>query len=142
IYGTPLIEIKREYMPAWQMSVKRFLDIFISLLSLILLFPILVLVGIIIKLSSKGPVFFLQERIGWNGKAFQIIKFRTMVDKAEKDGPQLSSSNDKRITKFGGFLRKTRIDEFPQFINVIKGDMSLVGPRPERQFYIDQIIKE
>src|SRR5690606_37802734 len=99
-------------------------------------------VGIIIKLSSKGPVFFLQERIGWNGKAFQIIKFRTMVDKAEKDAPQLSSSNDKRITKFGGFLRKTRIDEFPQFINVIKGDMSLVGPRPERQFYIDQIIKE
>lgn len=142
IYGTPLIEIKREYMPAWQMSVKRFLDIFISSLSLILLFPILVLVGIIIKLSSKGPIFFLQERIGWNGKAFQIIKFRTMVDKAEKDGPQLSSSNDKRITKFGGFLRKTRIDEFPQFINVIKGDMSLVGPRPERQFYIDQIIKE
>jgi exopolysaccharide biosynthesis polyprenyl glycosylphosphotransferase len=141
IYGTPLIEIKREYMPAWQISIKRFLDILISLFSLILLSPILILVGLIVKLSSKGPIFFLQERIGINGKSFQIIKFRTMVANAETDGPQLSSKNDKRITKFGMFLRRVRIDEFPQFINVIKGDMSLVGPRPERQFYIDQILK-
>lgn len=141
IYGTPLIEIKRDYMPAWQMSIKRFIDVFISLVSLILLLPLLIIVAIGVKLSSKGPVFFLQERIGLNGKAFQIIKFRTMVMNAESDGPQLSSKNDKRITKFGMFLRKSRIDEFPQFINVIKGDMSLVGPRPERQFYIDQIIK-
>jgi len=141
IYGTPLIEIKREYMPAWQVSIKRFLDIFISLFSLILLAPFLILVGIIVKLTSKGPVFFLQERIGINGKPFQIIKFRTMLTNAESDGPQLSSKNDKRITKFGMFLRRARIDEFPQFINVIKGDMSLVGPRPERQFYIDQIVK-
>lgn len=141
IYGTPLIEIKREYMPAWQISIKRFLDIFISIISLLLLSPLLILVAIIVKLSSKGPIMFLQERIGLNGKPFQIIKFRTMVKNAESDGPQLSSKNDKRITKFGMFLRRARIDEFPQFINVIKGDMSLVGPRPERQFYIDQIVK-
>lgn len=141
IYGTPLIEIKRDYMPAWQVSIKRFLDIFISLTSLIVLSPLLLIVALIVKVSSKGPVLFLQERIGWNGKPFQIIKFRTMTVNAETDGPQLSSKNDKRITKFGMFLRRARIDEFPQFINVIKGDMSLVGPRPERQFYIDQIVK-
>jgi exopolysaccharide biosynthesis polyprenyl glycosylphosphotransferase len=141
IYGTPLIEIKREYMPAWQISIKRFLDIFISVTSLLLLSPLLILVAIIVKLSSKGPILFLQERIGLNGKSFRIIKFRTMVTNAESEGPQLSSKNDKRITRFGMFLRRARIDEFPQFINVIKGDMSLVGPRPERQFYIDQIVK-
>jgi lipopolysaccharide/colanic/teichoic acid biosynthesis glycosyltransferase len=92
-----------------------------------------------VKLSSKGPILFFQERIGKNGKPFQIIKFRTMYTDAEKEGPQLSSSNDARITKVGKFMRKSRLDEFPQFFNVLKGDMSLVGPRPERQFYIDKI---
>lgn len=142
IYGTPLIEIKREYMPAWQVSIKRFLDILISVMALIIMLPVFILVALGVKLSSKGSVLFLQQRIGLNGKSFQIIKFRTMVVNAEKEGPQLSSKNDKRITKFGMFLRRSRLDEFPQFINVIKGDMSLVGPRPERQFYIDQIIKK
>jgi lipopolysaccharide/colanic/teichoic acid biosynthesis glycosyltransferase len=97
--------------------------------------------AILVKLSSDGPIFFKQERIGLNGKPFSIIKFRTMFLDSEKFGPQLSSENDPRITKVGKFMRKLRLDEFPQFINVLKGDMSLVGPRPERQFYIDKIIK-
>ncbi len=140
IYGTPLIEIKSDPMPEWQKSIKRLLDLLIATISIIVLMPFFILVAIGIKISSKGPIFFSQQRIGTNSKPFQIIKFRTMVVDAEKNGPQLSSSSDKRITKFGKFLRKSRIDEFPQFLNVIKGDMSLVGPRPERQFYIDQII--
>lgn len=140
IYGTPLIEIKSDPMPEWQISMKRILDVGISVIALVVLFPFLLLVAIIIKATSRGNIFFTQERIGYKSRPFQIIKFRTMVSDAEKNGPQLSSSNDKRITGFGKFLRKTRIDEFPQFINVIKGDMSLVGPRPERQFYIDQIL--
>lgn len=140
IYGTPLIEIKSDPMPEWQKSIKRLIDIMIAVISIVVLMPFFILVAIGIKISSKGPIFFSQERIGHKSRPFKIIKFRTMVTDAEKDGPQLSSAHDKRITKFGKFLRKSRIDEFPQFINVIKGDMSLVGPRPERQFYIDQII--
>jgi lipopolysaccharide/colanic/teichoic acid biosynthesis glycosyltransferase len=96
---------------------------------------------VLVKFSSPGPIFFLQERIGLNNKPFQIIKFRTMYVNSEANGPQLSSSNDSRITPIGRFMRKTRLDEFPQFINVILGHMSLVGPRPERQFYIDQIVQ-
>ena len=95
--------------------------------------------SVLIKFSSKGPVFFKQERIGLNGVPFNIIKYRTMFVDSEKNGPQLSSSNDSRITRVGKVLRKTRLDEFPQFLNVLKGDMSIVGPRPERQFYIDKI---
>jgi lipopolysaccharide/colanic/teichoic acid biosynthesis glycosyltransferase len=95
--------------------------------------------AILVRLSSPGRIFYLQERIGLNGKPFKIIKFRTMYENSEKLGPQLSSENDNRITPIGRFMRKTRLDEFPQFINVLKGDMALVGPRPERQFYIDQI---
>ena len=97
--------------------------------------------AILVKASSEGPVFFRQERIGKNGNAFQIIKFRTMCTNAEKDGPQLSSQNDSRITKIGKILRRTRMDELPQFWNVLRGDMSLVGPRPERAFYIEQIVQ-
>ena len=92
-----------------------------------------------VKTSSPGSIFFLQNRIGKNGRVFKIIKFRTMYMNSEKEGPQLSSSSDSRITKIGKIMRKTRLDEFPQFLNVLIGDMSLVGPRPERQFYIDQI---
>lgn len=94
-----------------------------------------------VKISSKGPIFFTQERVGLNGVPFSIIKFRTMYIDAEAKGPQLSSENDPRITSFGKYMRKLRFDEFPQFFNVLKGEMSLVGPRPERQFYIDQIVK-
>lgn len=139
IFGALLIEVNTNKMPVWQIITKRFLDIFISLVSMIILFPIYLGIAIAVKLSSKGPIFFFQERIGKSGKRFRIIKFRTMYLDAEKDGPQLSSADDPRITKVGRFLRKTRLDEFPQFWNVIIGDMSLVGPRPERQFYMEQI---
>lgn len=139
IFSPLLIEVNTETMPIWQQSVKRFLDVLISIVSIVLLIPLYLLLAIAVKLSSKGPIFFLQERIGLNGKPFQIIKFRTMFLDAEKLGPQLSSSNDPRITPIGRFMRKLRLDEFPQFMNVLLGDMSLVGPRPERQFYIDKI---
>jgi exopolysaccharide biosynthesis polyprenyl glycosylphosphotransferase len=142
LFGALLLEIPSDEMPPWQNSIKRLLDISISLLSIVLLIPLYTLVAILIKQNSKGPIFFLQERIGKNGTPFLIIKFRTMFVNAENNGPQLSSTNDSRITPIGKFLRKTRIDEFPQFVNVLKGDMSLVGPRPERQHYIDQIIEK
>lgn len=111
--------------------VKRFTDILISLISLILTFPIFILAALAIKLESKGPVFFIQERAGLNGKVFNMIKFRGMIDNALKYGPELTQQNDPRITKVGRFLRRTSIDELPQFINVLKGEMSIVGPRPE-----------
>jgi lipopolysaccharide/colanic/teichoic acid biosynthesis glycosyltransferase len=127
-------------MPIWQQSIKRFIDISLSLIALILLIPVYISLAIAVKTSSKGPIFFRQERIGLNGRKFKIIKFRTMYIDAEAKGPQLSSTFDPRITKSGRFMRKARLDEFPQFFNVLIGDMSLVGPRPERQFYIDQIV--
>lgn len=139
IFSPLLIEVNAETMPIWQQSVKRFLDVFISIISIVLLIPLYLFLAIAVKFSSKGPVFFLQDRIGLKGKTFRIIKFRTMYVDAEKLGPQLSSSNDPRITALGRYMRKLRLDEFPQFINVLIGDMSLVGPRPERKFYIDQI---
>ena len=141
IFGALLIEVNAESMPVWQQSLKRAMDIVLSLLALIILSPLFLFLAILVKTSSKGPVFFSQERIGLNGKPFRIIKFRTMFPDSERNGPQLSSANDTRITQSGKFMRKTRFDEFPQFYNVLKGDMSLVGPRPERQFYIDQITK-
>jgi exopolysaccharide biosynthesis polyprenyl glycosylphosphotransferase len=141
IFGALLIEVNQEAMPFWQQSLKRFIDIIFSILAIVLLLPAYLFLAVAVKLSSKGPVFFMQERIGLNGKPFQIIKYRTMFMNAEQHGPQLSSSHDPRITPLGRFLRKTRLDEFPQFLNVLKGDMSLVGPRPERQYYIDQIVQ-
>lgn len=139
IFGALLIEINPEIMPFWQQAVKRFIDIILSVAAFLLCIPLYILSAILVKLSSNGRIFYLQERIGLNGKPFKIIKFRTMYENSEKNGPQLSSENDNRITPIGRFMRKTRLDEFPQFINVLKGDMSLVGPRPERQFYIEQI---
>lgn len=111
--------------------IKRFSDIVISLISLIFTFPIFVLSAIAIKLESKGPVFFIQKRAGLNGKAFDMLKFRGMIDNALKYGPELTQQNDPRITKVGRFLRRTSIDELPQLINVLKGEMSIIGPRPE-----------
>ncbi|NVK65159.1 MAG: sugar transferase [Flavobacteriales bacterium] len=139
IFGALLIEVNTDVMPIWQIITKRIFDIVASAIALVLLTPVFIVLGILVKTSSPGPILFFQERIGKNGVAFKIIKFRTMVTDAEKAGPQLSSSNDPRITKIGRFMRKSRLDEFPQFWNVLVGDMSLVGPRPERQFYIDQI---
>ncbi len=141
IYGALLIEISSDPMPYWQRAIKRVMDIVLSFIAVILLIPFYIFSAIAVKLSSQGPILFLQERVGLNGQQFKIIKFRTMYVNSELSGPQLSSSNDPRITKIGRFMRKTRLDEFPQFINVLLGDMSLVGPRPERQFYIDQIVK-
>ncbi len=142
ILGAALIEISPDVMPEWQKSFKRLFDFCFSLSALILGFPLYVGIAIAVRLSSKGPIFFLQERIGIHGKPFNIIKFRTMVVDAEASGPALSKNNDPRITKIGLFLRKTRLDEIPQFWNVIKGDMSVVGPRPERKFFIDQIVQK
>lgn len=141
IFGALLFQINENVMPEWQVSTKRIIDISFSILALTILLPLYFILAILVKFSSNGPIFFKQERIGRHQKPFDIIKFRTMYVDAEKSGPQLSSSNDKRITKIGKFLRKTRLDEFPQFWNVLVGDMSLVGPRPERQYYIDQISK-
>lgn len=142
IYGVALIRINQEIMPEWQFSLKRIMDIGLSALALLCLLPFLVFIAITIKLTSQGSVFFTQERIGKNGKPFFIIKFRTMIRDAESNGPQLSSANDARVTSFGRWLRKTRMDELPQFFNVIIGDMSLVGPRPEREHYIQLITEQ
>jgi len=140
ISDTALIIINKQVMPDWQQAVKRFFDVSVSLIVLIGFSWLYVILMILVKAGSKGPVFFKQERIGKNGEAFNIIKFRTMVVDAEKEGPLLSSKNDPRITKIGRFLRKVRLDEIPQFYNVVIGDMSIVGPRPERKFFIDQIV--
>ncbi|NOX47698.1 MAG: sugar transferase [Chlorobi bacterium] len=141
IWHAPLVKISPDLMPAWQMSLKRIIDILVSIFSIVILSPVYVGVAIGVKLSSKGPVLFNQERIGLHGKPFMMHKFRSMVQDAESSGPKLSSDNDSRITPFGKFLRKVRLDEIPQFFSVLKGDMSLVGPRPERTFFIDQIVK-
>lgn len=141
IFHTPLIEISPDLMPAWQQSLKRLIDILASLVAIILLIPFYLFTAIGVKLSSKGPILFSQKRVGITGKPFMMHKFRSMYSDAEKNGPQLSSDDDPRITRFGMFIRKVRLDEIPQFYTVLKGDMSLVGPRPERQYYIDQIVK-
>jgi exopolysaccharide biosynthesis polyprenyl glycosylphosphotransferase len=140
VLGTALIEINHQIMPTWQMVLKRLIDVVVSLLVLLLLSPLYLLLVIAVKVSSPGPAFFKQARIGQHGKPFYIIKYRTMVVNAEANGPALSSKDDKRIISVGRTLRKYRLDEIPQFYNVLVGDMSLVGPRPERQFFIDQIM--
>lgn len=142
IFGAPLIEISREIMPAWEQSLKRIFDIVISIFVLTVFSWIYIIVALAVKLTSKGPIFYSHERIGWHGKPFLIHKFRSMYIDAEKHGPALSSKHDPRITPLGRFLRKVRLDEIPQFYNVLIGEMSIVGPRPERQFFIDQIVKQ
>lgn len=140
ISDTALIVINKQVMPNWQQSVKRTIDVAASIFVLIAFSWVYLILMLLVKLGSKGPIFFKQERIGKDGIPFNILKFRTMYVDAEKFGPSLSKTNDPRITKIGRFLRKVRLDEIPQFYNVIKGDMSLVGPRPERKFFIDQIV--
>ncbi len=140
IYGTPLIQVTQDILAPWQHVTKRVGDIVISLWALIILSPLYFITAICVKLSSPGPVFYAQERIGKGSKPFFIFKFRSMIVDAEAKGPALSSDHDPRITPIGRFMRKVRLDEIPQFYNVLIGDMSLVGPRPERQFFIDQIV--
>lgn len=142
VVGTPLIEIFPDLMPRWQASIKRIIDITASFAVLLTFWWLYALIAIFVKLSSAGPIFYKQQRIGLKGKPFYIYKFRSMFIDAEKKGPALSSKHDPRITNFGRFIRKWRFDEIPQFFNVLIGDMSLVGPRPERQHYIDLIIKK
>ncbi len=140
--GAPLIEIKHELMPAHQWVAKRVFDVLLSFILLIITSPLLLFTGLMVKYGSKGPVFFSQERIGLHGKSFKIYKFRSMYNDAEKYGPQLSKEDDDRITPWGKVMRKYRLDELPQFYNVLIGDMAIVGPRPERQFYINQIVEK
>lgn len=142
IFGAPLIEINPYLMPAWQQYMKRLIDIFASVILIIILLPVYLAVSIIVKLTSKGSIIFKQERIGLHGNPFFILKFRSMYEDAENGTPKLSSKHDERITPFGKFMRKVRLDETPQFFNVLIGDMSLVGPRPERQYFIDQIMQQ
>ncbi len=138
----PLVSITHLNMPDWQVSLKRFFDVIISFVALVLLSPFFAYFAFRIKRDSEGSVFYLQERIGRYGKPFNIVKFRTMYENAENGTPKLSSADDSRITPIGRILRKYRIDELPQFWNILKGDMSIVGPRPERRFYINQIIED
>ena len=139
VLGAVLIEIEPDLMPVWQKKIKRIFDIMVSLIAMIILIPIYVFVAIRVKLSSPGSIMYSHDRIGKNGKPFTMYKFRSMYIDAEKNGPALSSDDDPRITPWGKTIRKYRLDETPQFYNVLIGEMSLVGPRPERQFFIDQL---
>lgn len=143
IYGFPLIEIMPELLSPWERVIKRFIDIVVSLFILTFGLPLWILVAIAIELDSKGPVFYRQERIGKEGKPFQMIKFRSMHADAEKEsGPVWADREDPRVTRIGKIIRRLRIDEIPQLINVLDGEMSLVGPRPEREFFVRQLAAE
>jgi exopolysaccharide biosynthesis polyprenyl glycosylphosphotransferase len=143
IFGVPLMVLLSDHMPAWEAQIKRIIDITASLAVLVLGSPVWLSVAAIIRLSSPGKAIYNQERVGQNGRPFIMHKFRSMYNDAEKrTGPMWASKQDPRITPIGRFLRKTRIDEIPQFINVLKGEMSLVGPRPERAFFIQQLSQE
>ena len=141
IYGAPLIDMSNCAISEGGKNMKRMFDILVSAVALVLLSPLFVLLAILIKRDSSGPVFYQQERIGYRHRPFKIYKFRTMKANAESGTPLLSEENDQRITRIGRVLRKYRLDELPQFWNVLKGDMSLVGPRPEREYFIRQIVE-
>ncbi len=141
IFGTPLLEVDQDVMPYWQQNVKQMMDIFISIFALIILLPLNLALIVGVKLSSSGPILYKQDRIGRFGREFKIYKFRSMYHNAEENGPELSSKHDPRVTRFGQLMRKHRFDEIPNFINVLMGDMALVGPRPEREYFIEKIIK-
>ncbi|MEM3561228.1 MAG: exopolysaccharide biosynthesis polyprenyl glycosylphosphotransferase [Nitrososphaerota archaeon] len=143
VNDTALFELTPIKFDPLQLVLKRIIDLFISVVALVVLSPLLVIFSVLILIDSGRPIFYLQDRAGLNGKIFKLIKFRTMIKNAEKDtGPILSSESDPRITKIGRFLRKTGFDEIPQFFNVLKGDMSVVGPRPERPELMKEILKK
>jgi len=129
-------------LPVWQSVVKQALDYLVSFLFLLIASPFLIFLVLLIKLSGKGPAIYTQDRIGINGKPFSIYKLRTMVYDSEGKEPLLAEDKNERITRIGRILRKFRIDEIPNFLNVLTGDMSIVGPRPERRYFIDQIVKQ
>ncbi|MCU0458306.1 MAG: exopolysaccharide biosynthesis polyprenyl glycosylphosphotransferase [Bacteroidales bacterium] len=139
IYATPLLRVSYPVMPHWQYMIKMLLDYFLATATLIIMSPLMAVLAILIRLEGKGPVVYRQERIGRYGRPFMIYKFRSMEHDAESDGPRLAVKGDARITTLGRFMRKHRFDEIPNFVNVLRGEMSLVGPRPERRHYIEQI---
>lgn len=140
IVGEPLVNISRPFISPMTASFKRFFDVAFSVIAILLLIPIYLAIAIAIKCDSKGPIIYSQERVGYKKRPFKILKFRTMRCDAEENGPSLSSPNDPRVTRVGRFLRKYRLDELPQFVNVLRGDMAIVGPRPEREYYVKQIV--
>lgn len=142
VMGVPLIELHTGLMPAWQQNVKRLIDVVVSLVGMIVLSPLFLFSALRVKLSSPGSVFFSQERIGYKGKRFVIYKFRSMFQHEELNGPLLSSDNDARITGWGKVMRRWRLDELPQLWNILSGEMSLVGPRPEREFFFNKIVQQ
>lgn len=143
IFGMPLVEISPEPMPLWEKTIKRILDIMVSVLVLLVTFPFLIIIGLAVRLTSPGPAIYKQKRVGRYGKLFTIYKYRTMLNNAEKhSGPTWATKDDPRVTKLGYWLRKLRVDEIPQLFNVLKGDMSLVGPRPERPHFVEQFSKQ
>ncbi len=139
VFSPLLAEIHSGLMPVWQQNIKRTMDLAVALIAGILLSPLLLYVAIRVRLSSPGPVIYRQERIGFKGRPFTILKFRSMYPDAEKNGPALSTENDPRITPWGRVMRKWRLDELPQLWNILRNEMSLVGPRPERSFYLEQL---
>ena len=141
-FDLPFIEIKQIKMSFFESNLKRGIDVFMSISILMILSPVLILIGLIVKLTSKGPIFYTQERLGLKKKPFNIIKFRSMKINAETDKPLLASEDDKRITKWGKIMRKYRLDELPQFYNVLIGEMSIIGPRPERAFFANKILEK
>jgi exopolysaccharide biosynthesis polyprenyl glycosylphosphotransferase len=142
IYGFPLIEITPQLMPPWEESTKRLIDVVVSILILGAGLPLWIIVALLIKLDSPGPVLYRQERVGKDGVSFDIIKFRSMGKDAEMQGPRWAGRQDPRVTRFGRFIRQLHLDEIPQMINVLKGDMSLIGPRPERPVFVKRLSKE
>ncbi len=142
IYGFPLIAISPELMKPWEEATKRMLDIFASLAVLVVGFPLWLLIGLAIKLESPGPILYRQERVGKDGVRFSIVKFRSMRSDAEKQGPQWAGKKDPRVTRVGKWLRLLHLDEVPQVVNVLKGEMSLIGPRPERPVFVEQLSRE
>ena len=142
LFGLPLKNLTPAGMSAWQYNVKSAFDRIISLIVMILLSPLYLYLALRVRKDSPGKIFFLQERVGKGGKIFKMYKFRTMYENSEPDGPKLSCKNDSRVTPYGRVMRKYRLDELPQFYNVLIGDMSLVGPRPERQYFVDQIVEK
>jgi polysaccharide biosynthesis protein PslA len=142
VLGAVLIDLKTGLMSDWQQNLKRLIDIMVSFFAFIFLLPLMAYIAIRVRFSSKGPIIYSQERIGYKGKPFMLYKFRSMKVNAEEKGPALSSDHDARITGWGKHMRKWRLDELPQLLSILKGDMSLVGPRPERRYYIDKIVAQ
>jgi exopolysaccharide biosynthesis polyprenyl glycosylphosphotransferase len=143
IYGFPLIEVTPEILKPWEEALKRTLDVFVSTTILVVGSPIWMLVTLLVKLDSPGPALYKQDRVGRNGKMFKMVKFRSMYSDAEKQsGPVWASKRDPRVTKVGKIIRRLHFDEVPQFLNVLRGDMSLVGPRPERPFFVEKLSSE